>query len=167
MSEKEANYGKNYSEESFWKKVKKYAKKIGEETLEKALILYYVGIDKNTPTWAKTVIAGALGYLILPLDAIPDITPAVGFTDDLGVIVAALASIAACIREEHNKQAKDKLKDWFGAKFEGTVKTINAPKAEIIDVTADECNKTCHECNDVIEVSAKFCEHCGAKQNVY
>ena len=87
--------------------------------------------------------------------------------DYLGVIVAALASIAACIREEHNKQAKDKLKDWFGAKFEGTVKTINAPKAEIIDVTADECNKTCHECNDVIEVSAKFCEHCGAKQNVY
>ena len=51
MSEKEANYGKNYSEESFWKKVKKYAKKIGEETLEKALILYYVGIDKNTPTY--------------------------------------------------------------------------------------------------------------------
>ena len=91
MDDKNVDYKEQYSEDSFWGKVKKYGKKVGSETLEKVLILYYVGIDPLTPAWAKSVIAGALGYFIFPLDAIPDITPVVGYADDLGVLVAVLA----------------------------------------------------------------------------
>jgi uncharacterized membrane protein YkvA (DUF1232 family) len=113
MGEKNIDYKEHYSEESFWGKVKKYGRKVGAETLEKVLILYYVGIDPLTPKWAKGVIAGALGYFIFPLDAIPDLTPIVGYADDLGAITAALAAIAMCITKEHKNKAKEKLKEWF------------------------------------------------------
>jgi uncharacterized membrane protein YkvA (DUF1232 family) len=33
---------------------------------------------------------GALGYFISPIDAIPDLTPLLGYTDDLLIISAAL-----------------------------------------------------------------------------
>lgn len=46
------NYEGHYSEESFWDKVKKFAKAAGREVLEKALILYYVLKDPDTPASA-------------------------------------------------------------------------------------------------------------------
>src|SRR4030042_5157737 len=101
-------FSQHYSEQSFWEKVKKYAKQIGRATLEKALILYYVGIDQNTPLWAKGVISAALGYLIFPLDAIPDLTPFVGYADDAGAIAAALAAVAMCISKEHRDKVREK-----------------------------------------------------------
>ncbi len=115
MSENLTNeYSKEYSEESFWEKVKKYALKAGKEVIEKALMLFYCLQDKDTPKWAKGVIVAALGYFIFPMDAIPDPTPVVGFADDLGVLVAALAAVAAHIKEEHKQKAKETLKTWFG-----------------------------------------------------
>lgn len=107
------DYSKSYSEDSFWEKIKKYAKQAGKEVIEKALILYYVGIDPKTPKWAKTVIIAALGYFIMPIDAIPDMTPIVGFADDVGALVAAAAAVGACITETHITQAKEKMKEWF------------------------------------------------------
>lgn len=107
-------YSRHYSERSFWEKVRKFAKQMGRATLEKALVLYYVGIDKKTPTWAKGVITAALGYLIFPLDALPDMTPFVGYADDMGALAAALAAVAVCISSEHTEKAKEKMKDWFG-----------------------------------------------------
>ena len=50
----------------------------------------------------------------LPIDAILDITPVVGYADDLGVIVAALAVVAAHIKPEHTEKALAKLREWFG-----------------------------------------------------
>jgi uncharacterized membrane protein YkvA (DUF1232 family) len=55
----------------------------GREVIEKALWLYYAAQQPNTPLWAKTAIYGALGYFISPIDAIPDITPVIGYADDL------------------------------------------------------------------------------------
>ncbi len=103
----------HYSDESFWDKVKGFAKAAGETVLEPALKLYYAASDPDTPMWAKTVVYGALGYFISPIDAIPDITPVVGFTDDLGVLVAATATIAAHIKDSHTAKAKETLKQWF------------------------------------------------------
>lgn len=107
-------FAKHYSEESFWDKVKNFAVKAGKEVIEKALILYYCFADKDTPAWAKAIILGALGYFILPIDAIPDAAPLIGFTDDLGVIVAASVAVAAHIKKEHIELAKQKIKEWFG-----------------------------------------------------
>lgn len=120
------DFQQHYSESGFWDKVQKFSKQIGREVLEKALVLYYTGIDEKTPKWAKTVLFTALGYLILPLDTIPDITPGVGFADDTAALLAAAASVASCISEKHRQQAKQKIKTWFKA-----TSTSNPPDENI------------------------------------
>jgi uncharacterized membrane protein YkvA (DUF1232 family) len=107
-------FGKEYSDENFWKKVKKYAKVAGSEVIDKALRLYYALMDKDTPVWAKSIIVGTLAYFISPIDAIPDAIPVAGYADDLGAIAAALAMVAAHIKPEHIAAAKDKAEQWFG-----------------------------------------------------
>ena len=107
-------YSREFSEDGFWKKLAKYALAAGKDVVEKALLLYYAFQNADTPTWAKGVIVGALGYFIMPVDAIPDIIPVVGYADDLGVLVAAIATVAAYITPEVHEQAKDKITQWFG-----------------------------------------------------
>ena len=107
-------FSKHYSEKSFWDKLTHFAKQAGKEVVEKSFILYYVGNDPKTPTWAKGVVGAALGYFIFPLDAIPDLVPFVGYADDLGAIAFALAAIASCISKEHIDKAKGKTEEWFG-----------------------------------------------------
>lgn len=109
------NYQDKFSDDGFWDKIVKYAKTAGKEVIEKALWLYYAAQNSNTPAWAKGVIYGALGYFILPIDAIPDIAPIVGYTDDLGVIGTAIAAVSMYINDDVKKLASQKLKDWFGA----------------------------------------------------
>jgi uncharacterized membrane protein YkvA (DUF1232 family) len=99
-----------FSEEKFWDKVKTFLKKAGCEVIEKALILFYVFKDEDTPKPVKALIIAALGYFIAPLDAIPDITPAVGFSDDLGVLVSTIAMVFSSIKKEHQIKAKEFLK---------------------------------------------------------
>ncbi|WP_227367460.1 YkvA family protein [Halomonas sp. M20] len=103
-----------YSDEAFWNKVSRYAKKAGKTTLEPGLKLYYSAQDPDTPVWAKTTIYGALGYFIFPLDTIPDVTPFVGYTDDVSVLVGALAVVAAHVKKEHTRRARAVLKRWLG-----------------------------------------------------
>lgn len=109
------SYENEFSDSSFWDKIVKYAKKAGRNVIEKALWLYYAAQNPQTPVWAKTIIYGALGYFICPIDAIPDITPIVGYSDDLGVLAAAITTVSMYINEEVKAQAKRKLRDWFGA----------------------------------------------------
>lgn len=106
-------HNRHYSDNSFWNKIKAVAASAGKEITEKVLTLYYCLCDRDTPARAKAVIGGALGYFILPLDAIPDITPIVGYTDDLGMLAFAFAMVAVHIKQEHVDQAKEKLKIWF------------------------------------------------------
>ncbi len=114
MSNETSKYESEFSENNFWDKVVNFAKAAGKEVIEKALWLYYAAQNPNTPTWAKVTIYGALGYFISPLDAIPDITPFVGYSDDLGVLALAVATVATYITEEVKNQATQKMKDWFG-----------------------------------------------------
>lgn len=48
-----------------------------------------------TPTKLKALIIGAIGYILLPLDLIPDLMPAVGYADDLASAAGVVAAIAA------------------------------------------------------------------------
>lgn len=107
-------YSKSYSEDSLFDKVIKVAKKAGINVIYAALLLYYTLQKPLTPGWAKTTIMGALGYFVLPLDIIPDITPIAGYTDDMGVLALAITSVAMFIDDEVKQQARKKLKDWFG-----------------------------------------------------
>lgn len=103
-----------HSEESFWRKVTDFAKTAGKEVIVTALTSYYCAMDPDTPATAKAIIVGALGYFILPLDAIPDPTPVVGFSDDLGALVMAVTLVAAHIKPEHRKKAEEQWANIFG-----------------------------------------------------
>ena len=103
-----------YSEDSYWKKLSGFAKDAGYEVVEKSLFLYYAAQEDGAPLWAKTTIVGALGYFISPIDAIPDLTPVVGYGDDLGVLVLAIATVSTYINDNVKTKAKNKLADWFG-----------------------------------------------------
>lgn len=114
MSKNNDDFNSSYSESSFWQKLGKYAKAAGHELVEKSLWLYYAAQDPNTPLTAKTIIYSALGYFILPLDVIPDIAPVIGYSDDMAVLAAALATVAIHINANVKAQAEQKLLDWFG-----------------------------------------------------
>lgn len=103
-----------YSGPRLWRTLKKVAVSAGRKTVYSTLILFYCLKDPDTPKWAKGVIVGALGYLILPLDAIPDVLPGVGYGDDWGVIVAALGTVAAYIKDEHKAKAQAQVGKLFG-----------------------------------------------------
>src|SRR5690606_5877729 len=106
-------YQKFFTRQGFWDKLGPRARSMGRGTLEKALYLYYAVQSPLTPKWAKRVIYGALGYFILPLDAIPDLAPFLGYTDDLSVMAAALATVAFYITPDVKAQAQKKLDHWF------------------------------------------------------
>lgn len=107
-------YSEAYNDGSFWQKVTSYALAAGREVIEKALTLYFCLQDSDTPLWAKSIIVGTLGYFIVPLDAIPDLTLLVGYGDDLGALALALAMVAAHIKSEHREMAQERLRLWFG-----------------------------------------------------
>ena len=102
-------YEQEFSENKFWKKTLRIINEVSKGVLEKALILYYSAKDEHTPKWAKSVVFGSLGYLIFPFDAIPDIIPGVGYTDDVSVIIAAFSTVLLYIKDEHKIMAKVKL----------------------------------------------------------
>ena len=82
--------------------------------LYKALQLYYVAKDPNCPPRIKAAILATLGYFISPMDLIPDITPVVGFSDDIIAISFALTMAQLYITEEIKLMAKERLADIFG-----------------------------------------------------
>jgi uncharacterized membrane protein YkvA (DUF1232 family) len=107
-------FSRQYSETKFWEKLVVYAKNAGTEVVERALQLYYAAQEPDTPVWAKGVIIASLGYFISPLDAILDAAPVVGFSDDLGVLALAIATVAMYITPLVKEQARAKMRDWFG-----------------------------------------------------
>jgi uncharacterized membrane protein YkvA (DUF1232 family) len=114
MAKEKSPFEATYSESNFWEKLTGFAKVAGSEVVEKALWLYYAYKSPETPIKAKAIILGALGYFISPIDAIPDILPVIGYSDDLGVLVAAVAAVAMYISPEIKSQASSKMNDWFG-----------------------------------------------------
>lgn len=104
-------YESRYNDGKFWKKLLKVVRLTGVGIIEKALVLYYSAKDEATPKWAKTVIFGALGYFVFPLDAIPDIIPVAGYTDDMSVLVAALGTVIVYIKDEHKQKARAKVEN--------------------------------------------------------
>jgi len=115
-----------YSAPRLWRTLSKAALSAGRKTLLTALTLFYCLQDRDTPTWAKGVIVGALGYLILPTDLIPDIIPGAGYGDDWGALVAALGTVAAYIKDEHKSKAAAQVERLFGS-------ANPAPPAEFIE----------------------------------
>lgn len=103
-------YQKHFSESGFWKKVSS----LGKHVLKPALLLYYVMKSPKTPTRIKLTIVGALGYLILPTDLIPDFIPVAGYTDDIAALWMVIKQCKAHITPEIETQTENKLKELIG-----------------------------------------------------
>ena len=76
---------------------------------EDALAAWFCARDPSTPTRVRVVLMSALAYFVLPIDAIPDLVPLLGFTDDAAVIGAAIATVASALKPEHRDRAKSVL----------------------------------------------------------
>ena len=108
-----ARYRSFFTERRFWDKLRNFGRSLGTKSVYSALLLYYAYHRKETPAWAKRVVLGALGYLIVPVDLVPDLAPVVGYTDDIGVLSFGLATIAAYVNSDVRTRARAKLGDWF------------------------------------------------------
>ena len=107
-------YEDKYSESGLWDKIRKNIAKIGVKVIYQALLLYYVAQSPNCPSKIKAGIIGALGYLISPIDLIPDIMPGIGYADDAAAIATAVALAQIYITDEIKAQAKAKIADLLG-----------------------------------------------------
>lgn len=111
------DYADQYSEVGFWDKIKDNVSSIGMKLIYKALQLYYVAQSPDCPMKIKAGIYGALGYLISPIDFVPDFVPVVGYSDDAAAIALALALAQMYVTEEINAQVRAKIRDVFGAQM--------------------------------------------------
>ncbi len=75
-------------EENLWVKLERVGEKISFAKDILALVNYMR--DPKVSWHRKTIVTAALVYFISPIDAIPDISPLIGYLDDLGVITALL-----------------------------------------------------------------------------
>ena len=107
------SYANKFSASDFVDKISKIAKRAGAKLVYAALILYYTLQSEKVSKADKALIIGALGYLISPLDAIPDAIPIVGLTDDVGVLIYVLRKVWVNVEPEIKDTAKERLTKWF------------------------------------------------------
>lgn len=98
---------------AFWRKLNDFAYQAGRELVEKALWLYYAAARPETPTWARSVIIGALAYFVIPTDAVPDFIPGAGYADDLSVLATAVGAVILFINDDVKRKADAVLNRWF------------------------------------------------------
>ncbi len=91
----------------FWRKMAGVASRIPFATDITAA--YYCALDSRTPMKVRAVLFGALAYFIMPTDAMPDLLPMLGFTDDAAVLATALRLLAGHVRPEHRVAAEAAL----------------------------------------------------------
>ena len=107
------DYEQNYSPGKLFEKLRSLPGKVVALVVIKAVILYELLKKRDTPYGVKIAIIGVLGYLISPVDAIPDFLPG-GFTDDIALMAGLVASLDYLINAELRNKAEAKASDLSG-----------------------------------------------------
>ena len=107
------NYSNKFSKRDFVEKIAHIAKGAGAKLVYAALILYYTLQSDKVSATNKAMIIGALGYLISPVDVVPDAIPIAGLADDLGVLVFVLKKVWTDIDPDIQVKARQRLTKWF------------------------------------------------------
>lgn len=107
------NYSNKFSKRDFVEKIARIAKSAGAKLVYAALILYYTLQSDKVSATNKAMIIGALGYLISPLDVVPDAIPIAGLADDLGVLVYVLKKVWTEVDPDIETKARERLSKWF------------------------------------------------------
>jgi uncharacterized membrane protein YkvA (DUF1232 family) len=92
---------------NFWRKLRRVAASI--PFAEDLLAAYYCAFDRTTPLQVKATLVAAIAYFVLPFDAIPDMLPVVGLTDDAAVLAIAINLVASHILPVHRDAARSAL----------------------------------------------------------
>ena len=103
-----------------------HLKNVGVKLVYTALLLFYAYKREDTPGWAKRIIIGSVAYFLSPIDAIPDLSPFLGFTDDIGVLTYGLVAIACYINDDVKEKAKLHISKFF----------VNIDESDLIEVDA-------------------------------
>ena len=106
-------YSGKFTNSGFTEKISRVAKRAGAKLVYAALILYYTLQSDKVSVKDKAIIIGALGYLISPLDVVPDAIPIAGLGDDLAVLVYVLQKVWTDVNDDVKQKAKEKLSKWF------------------------------------------------------
>ena len=85
------------------------ANSLSQSLAYSVFLMYYAWKNPDTPAWAKQIIMGAIAYLLAPIDGIPDLTPFIGFTDDLSILSLSLMAIAFYVNDEVKSKAKEAM----------------------------------------------------------
>ncbi len=107
------NYSGKFSQSDFVEKIARIAKRAGAKLVYAALILYYTLQSDKVSKTNKAMIIGALGYMISPLDVVPDAIPIAGLSDDLAVLLFVLKKVWTDIDPDIQIKAKERLSKWF------------------------------------------------------
>lgn len=107
------SYSDKFSNGEFIDKVQRIAKRAGSKLVYGSLLLYYTIQSDKVSRKDKAIIIGALGYLISPLDVIPDAIPIAGLADDMAVLVYVLKKMWSIISDDVREKAKSKMRQWF------------------------------------------------------
>lgn len=107
------SYKDKFNKTAFIEKIARIAKRSGAKLVYAALILYYTLESDKVSMKDKAIIIGALGYLISPLDVIPDAIPIAGLTDDIAVLIYVVKKIWGEVSDDVKVKAKEKMKLWF------------------------------------------------------
>lgn len=91
----------------FWPKVKRVAAKL--PFAEDLLAGYYCAFDRNTPRHVQVSLLSALAYFVLPFDAIPDVMPVLGYTEDAAMLATVVRMVAAHVSPKHHAAARRTL----------------------------------------------------------
>jgi len=94
----------------FWRKLGPVV--AGIPFAEDLLAAYYCAFDRDTPNHVKGLLLAALAYFVLPMDAVPDMLPIIGFTDDAAVLAATFKLVSDNITPVHRQAAKSKLAEF-------------------------------------------------------
>ena len=107
------SYSDKFSSGDFVDKIQRIAKRAGSKLVYGSLLLYYTVQSDKVSRKDKAISIGALGYLISPLDVMPDAIPIVGLADDMAVLVYVLKKVWSLVSDEAREKAKNKMLQWF------------------------------------------------------
>ena len=94
-------------DEGFWPKIRRHARRI--PFVEEAVTAWFCALDPKTPSHIKAVVLAALAYLVVPIDALPDFLPVLGFADDATMFWAVWRMLSGHVTEEHRQKAAEAL----------------------------------------------------------